>query len=125
MDGNGKIDRYPPLKKLVIKRILCQTRQKFKELQKELKLVFKEKHKKPRLQKAANKKNVSVKVSFNGDPTSKIVQNHSPSNISSTHNSDLLRWRRVKEWFREFSQADYSTRPLNRESSRHFMKIGT
>jgi len=123
--GNGKIDHYPPLKELRIKRILCQSRQKFKELQKELKqLFYKKKQGKPKLQKSAKKENIIVKEVFNEASSVKTVPDHKPSNIINLHNSELWRWRRVREWFKELSRPD-TEYAFNKKISRIIRKIGT
>ncbi len=123
--GNGKIDRYPPLKELRIKRILCQSRQKFKELQKELKqLFYKKRPGKPKLRKPTKKKNIIVKAVFNETSSANTVPDHKPSNIINLHNSELWRWRRVSEWFKELSRPD-TEYAFNKKISRLIRKIGT
>ncbi|MBL7130710.1 MAG: hypothetical protein ISS45_04835 [Candidatus Omnitrophica bacterium] len=104
-----------------IKRILCQSKQKFKELKKELKRFYKEKFKKAKFQKPAKKKKEILDLTSKGILTSKIVQEYRPSNIINAYNSDLWRWRRVNEWFTELSQRDQPS--LNNDSIKDLAAI--
>ncbi len=102
--GNGKIDRYPPLKELKVEKILIFTEKTLKILKREFaefqKLFLKHPKKtrkdQPILRIPNNETSQKAKK--------RIYHDYQPSHIWATRDSSYWQWRRVKEWFNQYNQ---------------------
>ena len=104
--GNGTIDRYPPLKELKGEKLLIFTEKTFEIIKREIR-QFQALYKKvnrPK-QKKTNHSQVQLEKNFVSNKVEERVNHpYKPSNIHHVYNSLQWRWRRVTEWFNQYSQ---------------------
>ena len=101
--GNGKIDRTP----LRVCRLLCFTQEVYRSIVRECKWL----KKKGLAPSSLKKQKLSTTQCVTARESYKRIESitlYEPTDMWRTRESEFWQWRRVREWFREFSE-EYST----------------
>ena len=106
--GNGKIDRYPLSEELRLRKLLCISKDHFKELKR---AVDQFKAKKSRVKKHTT----IIEIPEENQLNKRTPFSYDPTNIWYTHQTSSRQQRHFKEWFNQFDEYDDPYETMNKK----------